>query len=378
MDLLNVLDQLRAQLRIAVVFGGNRHLDGAVISPGHNPRSDKTYESVAADIAASLTRSGFSHVELMPEDMALGERLRQFGANFAWLNSGGTQGYASVAHGPSMLEMFGIPYVGHNPLNAAVLDNKHAFKYALQGLGLPTPRFIVIHFGETLGTFGVRNRFQTVFGDGAGPFVVKPVSGRASLHVHLVERRQDLEAVVRDVHAATENAVTVEEFMPGREYCIGVCGPLVVKGGAPTRLDLPFCFSGLERVLEAGERIFTSMDVKPISSARFRSLDNGDDAEISRQLVHLGEAIYNAFNLETAVRLDVRADAQGNLSVLEANPKPDLKYPKDGQVSLITTGLAQHGMSYDDLILSLLVNRVDFLVTRRPSGASNILRILKG
>jgi D-alanine-D-alanine ligase len=378
MDLSRLLDTLRSQLRIAVVFGGNQHQEGAVIVPGHNPRSDKTYEAVAGDIAESLTRSGFLHVALMPEDMALGDRLRQFGANFAWLNSGGTQGYASVAHGPSLLEMFGIPYVGHNPLNAAALDNKHMFKYALQGLGVSTPRFVVVHFGENMESPGNRERFQAVFGDDNGPFVVKPVSGRASLQVHLVEKREELDAMVRTVHLATENGVIVESFLPGREYCIGVCGPLVVKAGAPVRLDHPFCFSALERNLDAGERIFTSMDVRPISSARFRLLENDDDAEVVRQLIRLGKTIYSVFNLETAVRLDVRADANGNLAVLEANPKPDLKFPKNGQTSLIIAGLSQHNMSYDDLILSLLANRVEFMATRRPSAAQSLVRLLKG
>lgn len=378
MDLSGLLDALRSRLRIAVVFGGNRHQEGAVITPGHNPRSDKTYEAVARDIAASLTRSGFSHVALMPEDMGLGERLRTFGANFAWLNSGGVQGYVSVAHGPSLLEMFGIPYVGHNPLNAAVLDNKHAFKYALQALGMLTPRFVVIHFGENLESPGNRERFQAVFGNDEGPFVVKPVSGRASLHVHLVEKREELDAMVQTVQLATENGVIVESFLPGREYCIGVCGPLVVKDGAPVRLDRPFCFSALERSLEEGERIFTSMDVKPIGPARFRLLMDDDDADVVRRLVRLGEAIYSAFNLETAVRLDVRADADGNLAVLEANPKPDLKYPVDGRTSLITAGLGQHDMSYDDLILSLLANRVEFLATSRPSASRTLVRLLWG
>jgi D-alanine-D-alanine ligase len=277
-----------------------------------------------------------------------------------------------------MLELFGIPYVGHNPLNAAVLDNKHAFKYALQGLGLPTPRFIVLHYGEAMGDPGVSAHFQAVFGDSRGPFVVKPVSGRASLHVHLVENRADLDSVVRSVHTATENAVMIESFLPGREYCIGVCGPLVAKGGALVRRDRPFCFSGLERVFDDHERIFTSMDVKPISAARFRLLDDdGQDGEILRRLTSLGEAIYTAFNLETAVRLDIRADADGSLAVLEANPKPDLKYPKNGQVSLITTGLERHSMSYEDLILSLLVNRVDFLLNRRPFGIPEIARLLR-
>jgi len=374
-DLLNLL---RSHLRIAVIFGGNRTQEGAVITPTRNPRSDKTYEAVAGDIAAALTRSGFANVALMPEDMSLGERLRAFGANFAWLNSGGTQGYASVAHGPSLLELFGIPYVGHNPLNAATLDNKHAFKYALQGLGIPTPRFVVVNYGETPAAGAVRARFESVFPEGRGPFIVKPVSGRASLHVHLVERADDLAASVAEVHRATENAVMIEAFLPGPEYCIGVAGPLLVRQGRIERRDGPFCFSALERVFDVDERIFTSMDVKPISTARFRVLDPGTDAPVMAEMTAIAQAIHRAFNLETAVRLDIRADPGGRLSVLEANPKPDLKFPRDGQTSLITAGLAREGMSYEDLILSALVNRIEFLTTHRPSGAPGIVRLVSG
>lgn len=376
MDIRDHLEAMFSRLRIAVIFGGDRNRDGAVISPTSNPRSDKTYESVASDIAAALVRCGFANVTLMPEDMTLGDRLRQYGANFAWLNSGGTQGYASVAHGPSLLELSGIPYVGHNPLNAAILDNKHMFKYALGGLGVRTPRFIVIHFGETLDTPGVRERFQTVFENYHGPFVVKPVSGRASLHVHLVDEGKDLPPVVEMVHGSTENSLMIEEFLPGPEYCIGVCGPLLVKSGKPVRLDGPFCFSALERLLDADERIFTSMDVRPIEANRFRLLDDARDGDVVRQLEVLGKVLYAAFNLETAIRLDVRADAAGGLAVLEANPKPDLKFPGNGQTCLIAAGLDRYSMSYDDLILSQLVNRLDFLISRRPSGVPYLVRLL--
>ena len=33
-----------------------------------------------------------------------------------------------MAHAPALLEMLGVPYIGHNPLAASLLDNKHVFK----------------------------------------------------------------------------------------------------------------------------------------------------------------------------------------------------------------------------------------------------------
>ncbi len=75
--------------------------------------------------------------------MSLGENLKKFDAHLAWVNSGGVQGHCSVAHAPAMLELFGIPYVGHDPMTAAILDNKHVFKRQLVAAGLPTAEFCV-------------------------------------------------------------------------------------------------------------------------------------------------------------------------------------------------------------------------------------------
>ena len=126
-ELQRSIEQLYAKMRMAVIFGGDKSAPGSVVYQSQNSRSWKSYEAVAEDIAASLRRIGFRHVELIPEDMSLGERLQRASIHMAWLNSGGVQGYNSAAHAPAMLEMMGIPYVGHDPLSATTLDNKHAF-----------------------------------------------------------------------------------------------------------------------------------------------------------------------------------------------------------------------------------------------------------
>ncbi len=81
--------------------------------------------------------------------------------------------------------------------------------------------------------------------------------------------------------------------------------------------------------------------------------------------------------METLVRLDVRADDKGQLFVLETNPKPDLKaHTSDGVTSLIAEGLAECGMSYDDLILSLGADRVDLLLRQRCGSAGHLVNLL--
>lgn len=374
--LQEAIERLFDKLRIAVIHGGSSKDEGSVIYRTHNPRSDKTYEAVARDIAEALQRLGFRHVELFAEDMNLGDKLKKAGIQFAWLNTGGTQGYAPTCHAAAMLELYGIPYVGHNPLNAALLDNKHAFKHLLRGLGIDTGRFMT--WSGARGAFKPRinGLFGKVFGNYDGPFVVKPVSGRASLHVHVADSIDDLAAVVDEVYSITDNLVMIEEFVGGPEYCVAVTGPTVSRNREITPGGNAFSFSAVERVLESDERIFTSMDIKPITTDRVRLMSPERDGTTYYRLSALAQQVYTDCSLEAAVRLDIRADLNGRLFVLEANPKPDLKRPHEGKLSLICAGLPAEGMDYEDLILSMFADRLDFLLTHRLHTVGHITALL--
>ncbi len=373
-DLQRQIEKMFRRLRMAVVYAGDKSHVGSVLYPASNPRSWKSYEAVARDIAGALERLGCREVVVMPEDMHLGERLREAGSHLAWLNSGGVQGFSSVAHAPSMLEMLGVPYIGHDPLLAAMLDNKHVFKRQIMASGLPTAPFVAWH-PACYASPEDDPVFMRAFGGWEGAYIVKPVSGRASLNVNYVERAEDLAGVAREVFEITGNHVLIEGYLSGREYCIAVCGTVIAKGGKIERRPQPFVFGGLERAFEANEKIFTSMDVKPINSNRAWPLDEKADADVLARLAALARDVYLGLGLETLVRLDVRANAGGDLFILEANPKPDLKAPTPEQTSLISIGLAAKQMTYDDLILSLLADRIDNLFAQRR-GAADRLRAL--
>ncbi len=373
-DLLRQIEKMFRRLRVAVIYAGDKSRDGAVLYPSSNPRSWKSYEAVARDIANSLTRLGCKEVVVLPEDMHLGARLRDSKSHLAWLNTGGVQGYSSVAHAPAMLEMLGVPYIGHDPLIAAMLDNKHVFKRQISGCGIATAPFVAWH-PAAFSKLQDDPMFSRVFGAWDGAFIVKPVSGRASINVNYVEKRVDLQRVAGEVYDLTGNHVLIEGYLSGREYCIAVEGPVIYRNGAIERLDAPFAFSALERTLDAGEMIFTSMDVKPITGDRARPLDGVRDRVVLKQLNELARRVYTMLGLETLVRLDVRADASGELFVLEANPKPDLKAPDGAVTSLIGIGLQAQNMTYDDLIMSILADRIDNLFAQRRGVADRLLAL---
>ena len=371
------MERLMSRMRVAVIYGGDKAADGAVIHQTLNTRSWKSYQAVAEDIAESLQRLGCQHVHVMPEDMQLGQRLRDHSIHMAWLNTGGVQGYNPMGHAASMLEMLGVPYVGHDPLTVSILDNKHSFKRDLLALGLPTAPFITWHPRRGPLFPQAQKRFAAMFGDYEGPFIVKPVSGRASQHVHVVDDIKQLDDVINKVYELTSNYVLIEKYLGGREFCVAICGPVVAKDGLLDRRTTPFVFGEVERVLDEDEQIFTSMDVKPITVDRIRPFDTSADADALRQLRELAMDVFCELGLETLVRLDVRSDPSGAMYLLEANPKPDLKAPKENKTNLVCASLAQYGMTYDDLILSLLADRIDLLFSQRRGTVTHLTTLLE-
>ena len=359
------IDIFKKRLRIAVIFGGNKKKPGSVLFEGLNSRPYKSYEAVANDIAHTLAQLGFQHISVIPDDMGLPHELARQNIHFAWLNTAGVQGYNPTAHTPSMLEMLGIPYVGHDPLNTTVLDNKDVFKRELQALQLPTAPFVTWKTDRGLLGFNI-DHFKHTFGGFNGPFVVKPVSGRASLHVHIVKNLEELTETIENVYRYNRDNVIVEKYLPGREFAVSVGGYIRYRDGELLKQARPMTFSYIERLFEPNEEIFTSMDQRAISHERIRVLgDQPEDLHVQHQLKRLAQRVYWEFSLQSLVRLDIRMDEVGRMFILEANPKPDLKRPRNGVTSLTAAGLHKEHMTYPDLIMGLICDRIDYLMTHR-------------
>lgn len=64
-------------------------------------------------------------------------------------------------------------------------------------------------------------------------------------------------------------------------------------------------------------QVFTSMDVKAITAERVRPMAlDGDEADLVARLQSLGVGVYSSLNLTSLVRLDIRADEDGELYIL--------------------------------------------------------------
>jgi D-alanine-D-alanine ligase len=92
--------------------------------------------------------------------------------------------------------------------------------------------------------------------------------------------------------------------------------------------------------------------------------------------MNIAHRVFRELGIETLIRLDIRADELGRMHVLEANPKPDLKMPGPNVSSLVCMGLAEEGMTYDDLIMSIFADRVDVLLSERRGVADRLARLI--
>jgi D-alanine-D-alanine ligase len=345
------LEALRDALRIVVIAD-------AATAPAL--RGLGVASEAGATIADALTRAGFRHVELLADDLHLGQELRRSQAQLAWLAGSASQRDNPGRHAAGLLEKLGLPYVGHRPPQSTLLENKEMLKRYLASLGIPTAPFVCCDPENGPFRPKVHSRFIRAFRNHWGKFVVKPASGSAAAHLVIVDSEADLPDAVARVHDATGKPVLIEAYLPGAEYSIAICGRVTARMRRLDRGGEPFAFSPLEHFGARPDR-------------QFRRLDPAGDSADLAQLHELAREAFVELNLETLVRWDVRADATGAMFVLDADSTPLLDIADHADRGATVAGLAAHGMDFDDLVLSLLADKIDLLMSRQrgtPGGLS--------
>ncbi len=367
---------LQQELRIAVIYSGDNQKEGAVIHPTYHPRYWKSYQKVAEDIQGALTAMGFRRATILADDLHLAASLKRRKIQLAWLNTAGVQGRNAIGHTAGLLEMMGIPYVGHGPLSYMNLDHKLTCKRLVQSMGFATPEFFVWDWLRYPKREAFFRDFQKRLGS-EGPWVVKPMTGRASRYVQVADSLDEVWRLVDFIYQKTLHQVLIETYLPGREYCVS-CGPGILRqNGVFVAKNHPYLFSFLERKLAPGEAIFTSIDKREIDQTRARVLDAEKDGATIQRLDRICRKIYLEMGLSHLVRVDLRETANGELNLLEINPKPDLKKSAKGTSSLVSLGLQEQGIGYEDLIAGLLASHLDHGFRFHPPSILGIRALLQ-
>lgn len=248
-----------------------------------------------------------------------------------------TGGFGREALVPALLEAFDIPCTMSDPLVCAVTLHKASAKRILRDAGIPTPRFAVVESMDDLARLDERGDRALRY-----PLFAKPIAEGSSKGIEgnaKCSTPADLGRLCRHLLERYRQPVLVEEFLPGREVTVGVLGT-----GDRARAV------GVEEVtmLEGAEQGVYSFKNKVDWEGKVQcTLATGPIAE---QAGRLAVQTWRVLGARDCGRVDLRADATGNLQVIEVNPLPGLR-PGYSDLCLIWEF---QGFKYNDLIRQVI------------------------
>lgn len=229
----------------------------------------------------------------------------------------GRKGSWREATVPVILEELDIPYVGSDPATMVLCLDKQRTKEVLAFNKIPHPAFKV--FTE-VPELGKKDMLPLEF-----PLIVKPLWEGSSKGIKnsslVIDINKCQNEIARIIQTYAQPAL-VEEFIPGREFTVGILGngdnilvlPLVEvnfsklpKGAAPI---YSYEAKWVWDVPEAPLDIFTCPAV----------VDNSLKNNIEAMVLNA----YRALGCRDWCRIDMRLDMQGKPYILELNPIPGI------------------------------------------------------
>jgi D-alanine-D-alanine ligase len=290
--------------------------------------ADETIDALAATIAAcghTVTRIG--HGRALAQRLVAGERW-----DMVFTIAEGMYGRAREAQVPALLELYNIPYVGSDPLVCAATLDKAVAKTLVRAAGVRTPAFAVVRSVADIA--GVHLQF---------PLFVKPVAEGTGKGISRVSRVTDaahLRQICLELLGQFQQPVLIEEFLPGREFTVGIVGT-----GAQARVI------GLMEIVffNAAAGTIYSYDVKETWEQHVRYAVPAPGA-LRADVEATARGAFRALECRDMARVDVRLDGQGQAHFIEVNPLPGL-HPGHSDLPILA-GL--NGITYPALLGAIL------------------------
>jgi D-alanine-D-alanine ligase len=301
-------------------------------------------EPATIDAVASALRNA-GEVILLEANADLPLALRQANPDIVFNIAEGLRGVSREAQVPAFCEFYGIPYTASDPLTLALALDKQRAKEIFRARGVPTPWSTVLGESPTAGRAQERSD---------GPWIVKPVQEGSSMgipaHAYCAAWR-DVEQRAREILDEYEQPALVERFLPGREFTIGILGNGASAFALPP-VEIRF------DALPADAPPIYGYEAKWVWDTAEQPLDifacpAPVDPDVTETLGCTALAAYHALGCRDWARVDLRLDADGTPNVLEINPLPGI-LPDPRQNSCLPKAARAAGMTYDDLILSVL------------------------
>ncbi len=251
-------------------------------------------DSTLSELGHEVARIG--HLTALASRLLAGERW-----DLVFNIAEGFHGLGREAQVPALLDAFQVPYTFSDPLVLTLTLHKGMTKHVVRDLGIPTPDFAVVEDEHDIEM--VRLPF---------PLFAKPVAEGTSKGITASSKictTEDLGKVCRDLLAKYRQPVLVEEFLPGREFTVGIAGT-----GRKARV------LGVSEVLllEKAEAEVYSYHNKAYYEDRVRyHLVEGPIGEEAREVAL---AAWRGLGCRDGGRVDVRCAADGSVQFIEVNP----------------------------------------------------------
>jgi len=316
-------------MKVAIIY--NKDLNAVINIFGLKNR--EVYNPKTVRLVAEALEKGGHNVQIIDGNMHVIERLQEFmpmviegeRMGMVFNMAYGIQGESRYTHLPALLEMLGVPYVGSGPAGNALALDKVTTKIFLQKYGLPTPQYWVFSTGD-------EDMSEIEF-----PAIVKPKMEAVSFGLKVVNNEMELKEGVEHIIAEFKQQALVEQFIRGREFCVGLLG-----NGDPE------AFPVLEVDLgNDPNAIQTEFDKR--KSPRNKICPAKISKEIADSMVKLSKDAFQYLGLKDFARVDIRMDEHKNIYLLEVN----------SMASLGLTGSYVHaarvaGYDYDRLVNKML------------------------
>ncbi|WP_342648026.1 ATP-grasp domain-containing protein [Mucilaginibacter sp. CSA2-8R] len=320
------------------------------------PMKPGGYSDSSADIACTLQNSGVCVVtpEQYPDiekdldwtfpDTYVGiQQAISAGADCIWLNT--------VLYQEHPIKQFlGLHVVGQQPSAVDKYDDKWYTNYMLRKSGLPIPKAELITYDS----------FKHTKPDVLPPLVAKPIRGRGSEGVTLVsdlsEYRNVLTALFKQDRFGT--AVYIEEYLSGEEITITVMpsGNYEVKGHQ-IKMAMPWCLPGVKRFNHQNGIAPYNGTIAVIYNSQVLT-DQEEGSSLVKDLYSNCIEAATLVELKAPIRIDCRANRQGEYFMFDLNMKPNMTGPsrphRSNQDSLTALAARKMGWDYRNLLINIL------------------------
>ena len=239
----------------------------------------------------------------------------------------GMYGLGREALVPALLDAYRIPYTFSDPVVLAVSLHKGLTKHVVRDAGVATPDFAVVESGADIDSVKLRY-----------PLFAKPIAegtGKGITPDSRIESPDELRRICELLLESYRQPVIVEEYLPGREFTSAVIGT-----GADARVVGTMEIIPLST---ADANAYTYMNKEYCDDRVRYELARGPEAEACASLALRA---WKALGARDAGRIDIRMDARGQPSFIEANPLAGL-HPQHSDLPIICTMV---GITFQELI----------------------------